>query len=136
VVVVSADAAGSKNLARQLVKAGIDARAASRAEILAWDLAVLQAVEVAVVELADPGLAEMSVVEAVRGRSPMTEIVVVASDELVDGAVRAVRCGVHSVLRRPASAARLAAEIARACLRRREGEQRMAALADGKRAGA
>lgn len=65
----------------------------------------------------------------------MTEIVAIASGPLVDGAVQAVRSGVHSVLRAPVSPQRLAEEIGRAWRRRRHGEARMKVLARGRQSG-
>ena len=128
VVVVSHHAEDARELVASLADAGTAARAATRGAVMAWGDGEVRAVEVVVLETAELGDEELGLVERVRERSPMTEIVVLSSDPRTEGAVQAVRSGVHSVLRAPVSPERLACEIEAARKRRRHGETRMSEL--------
>jgi DNA-binding NtrC family response regulator len=94
----------------------------------------LQGVDVLLVETSASREAEWSLVERVRERSPMVEIVAFSEDPLVEGAVQALRNGVYTLLAYPVSDDQLLDAITQATARKRRGEQRIRALETGREA--
>lgn len=88
----------------------------------------LQDVDVLLVETSGLREAEWSLVERVRERSPMVEIVAISEDSMVETAVQALRNGVYTLLAYPVSDEHLLEAIAQAAARKRRGEQRIRAL--------
>jgi DNA-binding NtrC family response regulator len=88
----------------------------------------LQGIDVLLVETSRSGESEWSLVERVRERSPMVEIVAISEDPMVEGAVQALRNGVYTLLAYPVSDDQLLEAITQATARKRRGEQRIQAL--------
>ncbi len=88
----------------------------------------LEGVDVLLVETYGLGDAEWSLVERVRERSPMIEIVAISEDPLVESAVQALRSGVYALFAYPVSDDQLMGAITEATARKRRGEQRIRAL--------
>ena len=109
---------------------GMDAVPAEPRRMTTGDGLDLDSVDVLLLETWGLGDSEWALVERVRDRSPMTEIVAISSDPEVEGAVQALRSGVFAVLAYPVSDDQLVEAIAAACARKRRGEQRMKALED------
>lgn len=85
----------------------------------------LSSVDVLLVEtdgFRDP---EWTLVERVRERSPLLEIIAISSDPNVETAVEVLRSGVFSVVSYPVSDDQLAEVILEACRRKRHGEERL-----------
>lgn len=109
---------------------------ASGAEVRRWDESVasspeaaqLEGVDVLLVETSGSREAEWALVERVRERSPMVEIVAISEDPLVESAVRALRDGVYTLLAYPVSDEQLLEAITQATARKRHGEQRIRAM--------
>ncbi len=88
----------------------------------------LEGVDVLLIETYGLREAEWSLVEQVRERSPMVEIVAISDDPLVESAVQALRSGVYTLLAYPVSDDQILEAITEATARKRRGEQRIRAL--------
>jgi DNA-binding NtrC family response regulator len=106
------------------------------AQVRVWELPAgssaegpqLEQIDVVLVETRGAGEAEWALLDRVRERSPLTEIVAISSDPLVESAVQALRSGVYSLLAYPVSDDELAVVIAEASARKRRCEERLEAL--------
>jgi DNA-binding NtrC family response regulator len=96
----------------------------------AWSVEApqLDGIDVLLVEASGSCEAEWTLVEHVRERSPMVEIVAISEDPLVEGAVQALRNGVYTLLAYPVSDEQLVEAITQATARKRRGEQRIHAI--------
>jgi DNA-binding NtrC family response regulator len=126
VLVASGDLAAARGLLEQLGALGLEVQRAEPAA-LSTGLGDLAAFDVLLLETADLGDGQWALVEAVRERAPMLEIVVICAAPAVDSAVAAVRAGIYAVLTSPVEAAELGAAIGGAFRRKRRGEQRIEA---------
>jgi DNA-binding NtrC family response regulator len=89
------------------------------------DGALPESIDVLLIETWGLGAPEWSLVEQVRDRSPMIEIVAISEDPVVGAAVEALRSGVYTLLPYPVSDAQLLEAIAEATSRKRRGEERI-----------
>lgn len=128
VLVASRDRAVARSLEATLEANGVEVRRWDGRAAHSADAAQLEGVDVLLVETSGWRDAEWSLVERVRERSPMVEIVAISEDPVVDGAVQALRTGVYTLLAYPASDERLVDAITQATARKRRGEQRIRAL--------
>lgn len=126
VLVVSSDPVVARSLVGLLQSLGLAVRCGQPVDLEAGaDLALADILVFETARLADE---ERALVERVRERSPMVEIVVVSSDQGVDRTVQALRSGVYAVLPSPATREQLATAIVGAYGRKCHGEQRMRAI--------
>ncbi len=127
VLVTSRDAVYSRFLFDRLVAEGMQV---TRPPAPAGGFAsVPDSSEIDVVLVETYGLddAAWALIELVRERAPLIEVIAISSGPLVDRAVQALRLGVFSILSYPVSDDQLVSEITRACARKRRGEARLKA---------
>ena len=84
-------------------------------------------IDVVIVETHGLGETDWALVELVRERAPLIEVIAISAGPLVDTAVEALRSGVFSILAYPVTDDLLARVVARACARKRRGEARLKA---------
>jgi len=126
VLAASRDDVKARGLLELLRSIGVAARGCQPADLhAAPDLA--QA-DIVLFESPRLGDGDWAVLERVRERSPMVEILVASSDPEVAHAVQALRSGVFAVLQHPVTAEQLAAAVLGAYARKCRGEQRMLAI--------
>lgn len=128
VLIASRDQAYAHVLARTLLAQGMEALVWSRPwnelpvrDRLGW-------IDVLLVETEGLTDAEWDLLEAMREESPVTEVIAISSEPLLEDAVQALRAGAFSVLEYPVSSGQLVNEISKACARKRHGEQRLRQL--------
>jgi DNA-binding NtrC family response regulator len=115
-----------RGLVDQLRSLGLEVQSGEPADLEAGpDLAGTDVLVYGAARLAED---ELTLLEHVRERSPLVEVVVVSSDQGVDHTVQALRSGVYALLPAPATTEQLATTIVGAYARKRHGEQRMRAL--------
>ena len=83
--------------------------------------------DVVIVETHGLGEAEWAMVELIRERAPLIEVIAISAGPLVDAAVEALRSGVFSILAYPVTDDQLVRDVTRACARKRRGETRLKA---------
>jgi DNA-binding NtrC family response regulator len=128
VLVASRDRVLARSLEATLASRGVKVRLWDGLGGWSAEEPQLQGVDVLLVETSELREAEWSLVERVRERSPMVEIVAISEDTMVEGAVQALRNGVYTLLAYPVSDEQLLEAIAQAAARKRRGEQRIRAL--------
>ncbi len=128
VLVASRDRVLARSLEATLESRGVTVRLWEGSGGWSAEEPLLQGIDVVLVETSALREAEWSLVESVRERSPMVEIVAISEDTMVEGAVQALRNGVYTLLAYPVSDERLLEAIAQAAARKRRGEQRIRAL--------
>jgi DNA-binding NtrC family response regulator len=127
VLLTSRDAVYARFLAERLVAEGmLVVRPEQPALGTVLDLDA-SAIDVVLVETHGLDDAAWAVVELVRERAPLIEIIAISSEPMVDSAVEALRNGVFSILTYPVTDGQLVNEITRACARKRHGEARLKA---------
>ena len=127
VVIASRDHFFARSLQSSLEARGADVHLWERMSPT-LDCVKLEGVDVLLIETHGLGEADASLIERVRERSPLIEIVAISEDPLVESAVQALRSGVYTLLAYPVSDTQLAVAIREATLRKRRGEQRIKAL--------
>jgi DNA-binding NtrC family response regulator len=128
VLVASRDRLFTQSLAESLRSRG--------AQIHPWETPLagstegqrLERIDVLLIEAHGLGEAEWALVDRVRERSPLTEIIAISSDPLVESAVQALRSGIYTLLTYPVSDEQLLEVIAEAGERKRRCEERIEAL--------
>ena len=127
VLLMSRDGVYSRFLAERLSHEGM--RVQLSAAVGAGVAAALDAAQIDVVIVETHGLDETdwALVELVRERAPLIEIIAISAGPLVDAAVEALRSGVFSILAYPVTDDQLMRDVARACARKRRGEARLMA---------
>jgi len=84
-------------------------------------------IDVVIVETHGLGEADWAMVELVRERAPLIEVIAISAGPLVDAAVEALRTGVFSILAYPVTDDQLVRDVSSACARKRRGEVRLRA---------
>lgn len=127
VLLMSRDGVYSRFLAERLSREGM--RVQLSAAVGAGVAAALDAAQIDVVIVETHGLGETdwALVELVRERAPLIEIIAISAGPLVDAAVEALRSGVFSILAYPVTDDQLVRDVSRACARKRRGEARLMA---------
>jgi len=128
VLVASRDPIFARSIAASLESKGAEIHLWEWHDAWSADEPRLQGVDVLLVETRGLREEEWSLVERVRERSPMVEIVAISEDPLVESAVQALRSGVYTLLAYPVSDDQLLETITQATARKRRGEQRIRAL--------
>jgi DNA-binding NtrC family response regulator len=127
VLLMSRDGVYSRFLAERLSREGMSVHLS--AAVGAGAAAALDAAQIDVVIVETHGLGETdwALVELVRERAPLIEIIAISAGPLVDAAVEALRSGVFSILAYPVTDDQLVRDVSRACARKRRGEARLMA---------
>lgn len=128
VVVVSSDRVYASSLAEFLTAAGMTVRCLSPTQRLPDPVLTEGWADVVLVEIHGLDSSEWRLLEDVRRREPLVEVVAISSDPVVEDAVCALREGVYSVLQYPVSSEQLADTITRAVARKRRAEGRLREL--------
>jgi DNA-binding NtrC family response regulator len=128
VLVASRDQVFARSLKVSLEAKETEVRLWERPSASSADRAQLDGVDVLLIETHGLGEADASLLERVRERSPMIEIVAISEDPMVESAVQALRSGVYTLLAYPVSDQQLLEAIREATARKRRGEQRIRAL--------
>ncbi|MFH1176923.1 MAG: hypothetical protein V1750_05910 [Acidobacteriota bacterium] len=126
-LIASSDAVYRRYLADRLRSCGI--------EVLPWEEGDKESgerldasrVDVLLVETHGLDDADWALIEEVRDRAPLIEIIAISSDPQVENAVQALRSGVFEILTYPVSDSHLVNAITSACSRKRYGEDRIKA---------
>jgi two-component system, NtrC family, response regulator GlrR len=128
VLVISADSLYARLLQELLQRTGMQAQRWEATGVDPQSTTDLAEIDVLLVEIHAPGDRESSLVDLVRERSPMVEIVVISSDPDVEDAIQALRRGVFAVLTYPVDDDHLVGAITDAFARKRRGEERIQVL--------
>ena len=128
VLVASRDRVLARSLEAALQANGAEVRLWEGRGAWSAEAIQLEGVDVLLVETSGSRETEWALVERVRERSPMVEIVAISEDPVVEGAVQALRNGVYTLLAYPVSDDQLVEAITQATARKRRGEQRIRAL--------
>jgi DNA-binding NtrC family response regulator len=128
VLVASRDRVFTQGLQESLRARGAQVHSWDGARAWSADKPQLERVDVLLIEAHGLGEAEWALVDRVRDRSPLIEIVAISSDPLVESAVQALRSGLYTLLAYPVSDDQLAEVIAEASDRKRRSEERIEAL--------
>jgi DNA-binding NtrC family response regulator len=84
-------------------------------------------IDVVIVETHGLAEADWAMVELVRERAPLIEVIAISAGPLLDAAVEALRTGVFSILAYPVTDDQLVRDVRSACARKRRGEVRLRA---------
>lgn len=128
VVVVSSDRVYASSLEEFLTAVGMTVRCLSPTQRLPDPVPTEGWADVVLVEIHGLDSSEWRLLEDVRRREPLVEVVAISSDPVVEDAVCALREGVYSVLQYPVSSEQLADTITRAMARKRRAEGRLREL--------
>jgi DNA-binding NtrC family response regulator len=124
---MSRDGVYSRFLAERLSREGMSVRLSAAAGDGAAAALDAAQIDVVIVETHGLGEPEWALVELVRERAPLIEIIAISAGPLVDSAVEALRSGVFSILPYPVTDDQLVGDVSRACARKRRGEARLIA---------
>ncbi len=127
VLVATRDPAVARRLLELLRATGMEVRWGEPDRIEGND-PELSVADILVIEAPSFGDAEQALVERVRERSPMAEIVFLSAEPAIEGAVEAYKTGVYAVLPSPVSRKQLVEALQGASGRKRRGEQRIRAM--------
>ncbi len=128
VLVASRDRVFARSLQASLQSKGAEVQLWDGQSASSAEGAQLEGVDVLLIETHGLGEADASLVERVRDRSPMIEIVAISEDPPVESAVQALRSGIYTLLAYPVSDGQILEAVGEATTRKRRGEQRIRAL--------
>ena len=127
VLLMSRDGVYSRFLAERLAREGMRVQLSAKPGTGVTAELDAAPIDVVIVETHGLGETDWALVELVRERAPLIEVIAISAGPLVDTAVEALRSGVFSILAYPVTDDQLARDVARACARKRRGEARLKA---------
>jgi DNA-binding NtrC family response regulator len=127
VLLTSSDVVYARFLSERLAKEGMQVQVSAPSGVGPTTELDPSQIDVVILETHGLSEADWAMVELVRERAPLIEVIAISAGPLVDAAVEALRSGVFSILAYPVTDDQLVSDIARACARKRRGEARLKA---------
>ena len=127
VLLMSNDVVYSRFLAERLSREGMSVRLSAVPNAASAAALDTSNIDVVIVETHGLGESDWALVEVIRERAPLVEVIAISAGPLVAAAVEALRSGVFSILAYPVTDNQLVRDVSRACARKQRGEARLRA---------